>query len=215
VAELVEDSPCPLVLEIGCNDGDDSQDFLRQFERIQLHCFEPDPRPIAQFKARLQPEMASGRVHLHEYALGAEDGETTFWQSSGTTKGAHKQDWDLSGSTRKPTGHLKHSPWCKFDSQITVPLRRLDGVWQELGSPLIDFIWMDAQGGEGNVIAGGREALGRTRYVYTEYGHWREPLYDGQLNLDQTAAALGVDWQVVATYEGYNALFRNMALFVR
>lgn len=195
----------PWIVEIGCNDGDDSQQFLINFERARLHCFECDPRPIAQFKEKI----TDLRCELHECALGAEDGEVRFWQSGGTTKGAHKQDWDLSGSICKPTGHLKQSKWCTFDTQITVPLRRLDTFWKSWGEPIIDLIWLDVQGAESKVFAGGRQTLTRTRYLYTEYGHWREPLYEGQMNLPQTIEALGPDWEPLSSWEGYNLLARN------
>ena len=40
----------PVILEVGTNDGEDSEEFLKVFEKIQLYCFEPDPRAIKRFK---------------------------------------------------------------------------------------------------------------------------------------------------------------------
>lgn len=210
----------PLVLEIGCNDGDDSAVFVDTFPEIRLHCFEPDPRPIRQFKKKLMEHLGrlgkasegflSGSVRLHEVAVADKPGQATFFQSSGTTKGAHKKDWDLSGSLNKPTGHLKQSPWCKFNTTINVPVITLDSFYKDkIDGETIDLIWMDVQGGERNVISGGRLAIDHTRYIYSEFGHWREPLYEGQMNLEQTIAYLGDDWECMATYEGYNLLARN------
>ena len=58
----------PTVLEIGCNDGEDTQRFLDHFPGIKLYCFEPDPRAIAKFqrrindsRCRLMPVALSGQ----------------------------------------------------------------------------------------------------------------------------------------------------------
>ncbi len=57
-------------------------------------------------------------------------------------------------------------------------------------------------------IRGGQEALGKTRYLYTEYSN-RE-LYEGQVNLPQLLALLP-DYEVVARYPG-DVLLRNKTL---
>lgn len=200
----------PLILEVGCNDGDDSAVFVNTFAGGVLHCFEPDPRPIKQFKGR---NFDAARVVLHEVAVGDKPGVAQFYQSSGTTKGAHKQDWDLSGSLNKPTGHLKQSPWCKFRTTINVPVITLDSFYKDqINGQTIDLLWMDVQGGERNVISGGRLAVDNARFIYSEYGHWREPLYEGQMNLSQTMDFLGKDWETLATYENYNVLAVNRKL---
>lgn len=206
IRQLLDGLDCPLMLELGCNDGGDSQKFVRTVPALELHCIEPDPRPIAQFKAKQWPCS----VKLHEIAIGAIDGEMQFWQSSGTTKGAMKADWDLSGSLVKPTGHLRKSPWCTFDQQIMVPVRRLDSFWEDrLGCRRIDFLWMDVQGAEADVFAGGVEALQRVRFLYTEFNSWKEQLYEGALTLEQTQQTLGEGWALLGIFEGYNALFKN------
>lgn len=200
----------PIILEIGCNDGDDTEIFARTFPGGVIHCFEPDPRPIRQFKQRLMGDVS---ISLHEVAVADKPGMAKFWQSSGTTRGAHKQDWDLSGSLNKPTGHLKQSPWCKFRTSINVPVITLDDFYKNhLEGKTIDLVWMDVQGGEGNVISGGRRAIHSTRFIYSEFGHWKEPLYDGQMNLEQTISFLGANWEALATFEGYNVLLKNKRL---
>ena len=195
----------PRILEIGCNDGTDTL-LLAAIPDVELYCFECDPRPIARFQAN---EQMPARVQLFQYALGAADGKASFHQSGGTTQGAHLQDWDLSGSLKQPVGHKERHKWCNFDRTIEVEVRTLDS-WAKQFIPdlVVDFIWLDVQGAEGDVFAGGTETLKRTHYVYTEFNDWKKPLYEGDLNLSQTLAALGPAWAAVATYE-YNVLCVN------
>lgn len=210
-------TPRPLILEIGCNDGVDSLRFLQLFPEARLYCFDPEPRATRAWRERMAAYVAAGRCELDEIALSCASGEAPFHQSSGTTAGAHKQDWDLSGSLNPPTGHLEQSPWCKFERTITVTTRTLDEVAHEKrllalpldGSPAIDLIWLDVQGGERNVLLGGPQTLAVTRYLYLEFNHWRKPLYAGQMNLQQTLDQLGDQWEPLGIYEGYNLLARN------
>ena len=93
----------------------------------------------------------------------------------------------------------------RFERSISVPIRRLDGWCEEMGVPRIDFIWMDVQGAELDVIAGGVTALRNTRYLYTECNE-RE-LYEGQVGLRGLSRALP-DFRVLRRYPD-DVLFAN------
>ena len=81
----------------------------------------------------------------------------------------------------------------------------LDSWVQKEGIGMIDFIWADVQGAEADIIAGGKEALRNTRYLYTEYSNTE--LYEGQVNLNQLLKLLP-DFRVVRRYE-YDVLLKN------
>lgn len=91
---------------------------------------------------------------------------------------------------------------------IKVEVRTLD-TWSAKHEPgPIDFIWADIQGAEGDLVAGGRDTLARTKYVYTEcFDH---EFYEGA----PTRVAL-LDmlpgFEVVKLYES-DILLRNAAL---
>ncbi|MBI3861225.1 MAG: FkbM family methyltransferase [Planctomycetia bacterium] len=197
----------PLVFELGCNDGIDSANFLREFPGITLHCFEPDRRPLARFRERI----SDPRCTLHEFAIGAADGEVEFHLSGGNPPDGRMNDWDLSSSLRRPTGHLAAHPWCTFDRKMTVQTRSLDS-WLA-GRPeitVVDFIWADIQGAECDLIAGGAAALQeRTRYLYTEF--YEQPMYDGQIAGQEILDRLPA-FECIGVYEGYNMLLRNRQL---
>lgn len=176
--------PEPTVLDIGCNDGTHTLQFLNAFENPRIHSFEPDPRAAARFRGRVGP---CTNVSLYELALCDYHGEVTFYQSGGQPvdprMGCQPEGWDCSGSIRKPKDHLAVYPWVTFDSTISIKTTTLDRWCAAQQIDGIDFIWMDVQGAEMDVFRGGAKALSRTRFIYTEYSN-RE-LYEGQCTLSE------------------------------
>ena len=153
IHELV-DRDDPLILEIGCNDGTDTVEFLTTFPRCLIHCFECDPRPISDFRRKI----VDPRARLYEIAISDHDGTAILHMSGGTTAGAHKDDWDFSSSLLAPKLHLEQNPWVTFERDLEVPTVHLD-AWAEMSIPgrTVDFIWMDVQGAEHLVIAGDKD----------------------------------------------------------
>jgi FkbM family methyltransferase len=195
----------PLILEIGCNDGGDSLGFLAEFPSCRLHCFECDPRPIQSFRSNVSDD----RVQLHEVALSDHTGVATLHMSGGTDN-RFREDWDLSSSLLEPTGHLTAVPFVTFERTCQVETVRLDD-WADRVIPdgVVDFIWMDVQGAEHLVIAGGASTFARTRFCYFEYSD--SELYKGQQDLQALLRALGT-YRLLATYEN-NALAVNTGLW--
>jgi 2-O-methyltransferase len=196
----------PLILEIGCNDGGDTLEFLAEFSDCRIHCFECDPRPIQDFRSRVSDD----RCQLNEVAVSDRTGCEMLHMSGGTRDNVHKKDWDLSSSLLEPTGHLSVHPWVTFDRTCEVRAVRLDD-WAEQVIPegVIDFVWMDVQGAEHLVIAGGASTFARTRFCYFEYAE--APLYKGQQSLPTLLDALG-PYRLLATYQLHNALAINAGL---
>lgn len=215
-AEKIRDlvGPSPLMVEIGCNDGTDTNKFLKVLPGARIYCFEPDPRAIARFEKTVNDDRAS----LIKAAVSDTNGSATFYGSSGQPPEAQRtpdashycflEEWDLSGSLYKPTGHLAKSPWVQFpeDRQYTVMTMTLD-AWLDLHREIsqIDFIWADVQGAEGPLIRGGTFALSVTRYFFTEF--YDTPLYEGQVSLS-TIQAMLPDFDLLGTHAD-DALFKN------
>jgi FkbM family methyltransferase len=198
----------PVILDIGCNDGSHTLEFLRLFASARVYAFEPDPRALASFRSKVN----DARAGLFDLAISDEDGVTEFHVSDGVPPAEWKDlrpaGWDLSGSIRKPKEHLAENPWCEFKETISVRTKRLDTWRREEGVESIDFIWADVQGAEENLIRGGAEALRRTRYFYTEYSD-RE-LYEGQIGLREIRGLLP-DFDVLYRFSN-DVLLKNRAL---
>ncbi|MBL8227498.1 MAG: FkbM family methyltransferase [Bryobacterales bacterium] len=200
--------PDPVILEIGCNDGSETLRFAELLPSAMIYAFEPDPRALQAFKDRVRSE----RVKLFAMAICDVDGSRQFHVSSGRPSPAVDvplSGWDKSGSLRKPKEHLRVHPWCTFADTIMVETKRLDTWCSEEGVSSIDFIWADVQGAEVDLIQGGRSALARTRYLYTEYNN-RE-LYEGQADL-HTLQKLLPEFDLVFRFSN-DALFKNRLLY--
>ncbi len=196
----------PVILEIGCNDGTHTLRFLEIFSNPTIYCFEPDPRAAERFRKNVG---ARPNVHLFEMAVSDREGEITFFQSSGHREARDEigmpKGWDLSGSIRKPTGHIDADPRITFTRTLTVPTARLDSWCEAHGIDRIDFLWMDVQGGEGDVFKGGQRALARTRILYTECCDTEQ--YEGQLTTKHLLSTLE-KFEVLVRYPN-DVLLRN------
>ncbi len=199
--------PDPTILEIGCNDGQHTLRFIEMFEKPRIYCFEPEPRAVERFRKNVGKLP---NVNLFEIALSDCNGEITFYQSDGHHNEkeleAIPKGWDLSGSIKKPKEHLEVDPCVKFNRTIKVKSETLDAWCDKHEINTIDFIWMDVQGAEGEVLRGGKNILSNTRFIYTEYSN-RE-LYEGQMNLKELLK-LSKDFKVLVRYPG-DVLLQNM-----
>jgi hypothetical protein len=81
-----------------------------------------------------------------------------------------------------------------FGEAIDVELVALDTFYQEHKLDVVDFIWADIQGAEGEMIRGGRRMLEHTRYLYIEYSD--DELYDKQPSLKEILEMLP-DFRVI------------------
>lgn len=178
------DKENPIILEIGANIGQTTFEFIKEMPTATIHCFEPEPRAIREFKKIFNHPQ----IHLHEIAIGSYNGFVEFHQSSGV-EWTTPDGWNQSGSIKPPKTHLELYPWVKFENKITVPISRLDD-WAKLHNiNHVDFIWADVQGAEADLLAGGQKIFCSTRYIYTEYSN--DEQYLGQINLNQIMSLLG------------------------
>lgn len=198
--------PDPTILEIGANDGRDTIRFIKDFPRLQIHCFEPEPRAIRRWQSAV-PKRAG--VTLVETAVGAINGEIEFHASGGREEKRGPEGWDQSGSIRRPTGHLTKYATVTFPTTFKVPITRLDD-WAAKAkfTRRVDLIWADVQGAEIDVIQGARRVLSNTMFFYTEYSDFE--LYEGQVSLKELRRLLP-NFRVHTLFGG-NVLFVNRRL---
>jgi 2-O-methyltransferase len=203
----------PIILDIGTNNGGHTRAFFNLFPYGIIHSFEPDPRCIAKFKNNL---ASYPRAKLHEIAIGAANGTAEFYASGGQNLAAGYEmqgGWDMSGSLRKPTGHLEEHPGITFENKFPVIIQTLDDWYIKNLNGNIDFIWADVQGAELDLIKGGLHTFqNHTRYFYTEYSN--KELYEGQINLDQILEQL-TNFDVIAEFKNdfdCDVLLKNKTL---
>ncbi len=93
-----------------------------------------------------------------------------------------------SGSIRKPVKHLELFPEIIFPNIHITPCMSLDHLFLSVGVPYIDLLWVDIQGAERDMIAGGGLALSKTRYLLIEAE--QTELYEGQALRDELLSLL-------------------------
>ncbi len=190
-------SPC--VVELGARTGED-EPWIRG-------CCHEDPCYIM-----VEPDLPNAQLILdhprgldrnRRLILGAvaeHDGECQFHVSWNPADGSR-----TSGSIRKPTGHVVYYPNTEFTGVNTVPCWKLDTIFQKEWLTKIDLLWVDIQGAERDMIAGGRCALDRTRFLFMEVEDGE--LYAGQALRDDLIGMLA-GWRINADL-GQNILFEN------
>ncbi len=149
--------PDPVILDIGACDGTDSIELRMLFPRATIHCFEPEP---SNFQKLLVKTQGLG-IACHPLALGAAPGRARFFVSSGLPCAS-------SSSLREPTGHVEAHPSIRFDRTIDVQVARLADWVQAHGVERIDFLWMDAQGSELDILRNAGDVLKTVRVIHTE-----------------------------------------------
>ncbi|MCI0393432.1 MAG: FkbM family methyltransferase [Chloroflexi bacterium] len=155
-------------LELGAHEGTDTA-WLAQIPDVTIHAFEPDPR---------NHQSPRPNVVLHRAAVAERDGLGSLILS----QQGWGQEWTHSSSIKQPKNHLHRFP-VTFGGTAQVRLVALDTFYQQHGLDVIDFIWADIQGAEGEMIRGGRRTLAHTRYLYTEYSD--DELYEEQATLKE------------------------------
>jgi FkbM family methyltransferase len=162
-----------LFLELGAHDGSDTA-WMAALPEVAIHAFEPDPR-------NHPPPLDN--VVLTRAAVSDRSGRLPFILS----KTGWGQPWTHSSSLKQPKNHLSRYP-VTFGETIEVNSITLDDYALHHGLGTVDFMWADIQGAEGEMIRGGRDLLGRTRYLYTEYAD--DELYEGQVTLNDICGML-------------------------
>lgn len=201
----------PIIIEIGANDGSTTREFLRHFPACRLYLFEPDKRCIDKiYKSDLYKYIDNGQIVFSSFAIGKDCDKREWYKSSGNPGGnwIHYGDWDKSGSIMKPKNHIKQHEWCKFDNTETVIVVNLDTVFHGF-KEVIDFVWADVQGAEGEMIEGGIDTFKKNvKYLFTEYSN--NEMYEGQVNLEKIIKKL--ECFEIIKQEPDNVLLKNMGL---
>jgi len=155
-------------LELGAHQGWDTA-WMAEIPSVTVHAFEPDPR---------NNQAPRKNVTLRRAAIADSDGRGRLTLS----KQGWGHEWTHSSTMKRPKNHSRYFP-VTFGETIEVELLTLDTFYKRQGLDVIDFIWADIEGAEREMIRGGRQALARTRYLYTEYSD--EELYENQATLKE------------------------------
>ena len=168
------------IIHIGGHHGEELEDYID--EGIQnIILFEPlsDCFDVIGYKC----QDLNANIEGHQVALGSERGIAKMYVSDN-----EKQ----SSSILKPKVHLTHHPHVKFPETEDVEVHLLDDYLPNIND--YNFINMDVQGFELEVLKGGKKALEQVNYVYCEVN--RDEVYENNAyveEIDEFLAGYGME----------------------
>ncbi len=157
------------IVIVGASEGEEVERLHRTYPAASFLCFEPNPNTFRSMKEKVR---SAPHVVLSNLALSDAPGKTTFYELSMQGNGSLlKPDIESWASTLR----LKEKSMTSFEVDVST----LDCEAAKL--PSVDLLWMDVQGAEGHVLAGGTETLKRTRAVFLEIALVHSPYNGAQL----------------------------------
>jgi FkbM family methyltransferase len=150
----------PVVLDVGANIGLATLAMSTALpDSARLLAVEPSPRNLAHLRRNLAANgLGPPRVEVVAAAVGAEPGSLGF----------HESDYGA-GSHLVSGHHLADGSM----PAVSVPVETLDRVASSRGLGRLDFIKIDVEGFEPDVLAGAAGAIERFRpVVYMEFNSW-------------------------------------------
>ena len=157
------------IIHIGAHRGQEISDYIDGgIQDIIL--FEP---LTANFKI-LAENLAEMNANIsgHQVALGNEEKRVTMYLSSNE---------QMSSSILRPMKHIQNHPTVLFEGTEEVDMMRLDSYSDETEE--FNFINMDVQGYELEVLKGGTETLNHIDYVYCEVN--RDEVYENNAYIEE------------------------------
>jgi FkbM family methyltransferase len=174
------------IIHVGAHYGEEISEYIENgiqdivlFEPLS-ECFDVLAQKVMTLNANIEG---------HQVALGSAPGTATMYLSDN-----EKQ----SSSILKPKVHLTHHPHVKFNGTEEVEVDLLDNF----DTKDYNFLNMDVQGYELEVLKGATETLKRVDYVYCEVN--RDEVYEGNAyveELDEFLSSYGME-RVETSWEG-------------
>ena len=154
--EVFETSKIQNILWVGGCDGEDAVLLNEAFPGREIHILEPVADSFQQLCANVAPYP---NMHAWQVAAGAAEGELEMFV-----------DEFRAASSLLPYAEitLEHFPFLGRQTRQKVKVRAVDDLVAEWGCNGIDFMFVDVQGFEDNVLRGGVKMLAGCRGVLIE-----------------------------------------------
>ncbi len=166
----------PIIVEAGAHIGTDTQRMSAKWPNGTIYAFEPNPKlyPILQ-----KNSGGSSNIHTFCLALGNRIGMADFYISKPIEPNA---PGDASSSLFPPSKEHWRWSWIGFEEPISVLITTLDAWAEEHQVDHVDFLWLDMQGSEFQMLSACPEILKSVKVIQTEYS--KLPYYEGTVLFD-------------------------------
>ncbi len=202
ITGILKKIEAPVIVELGAYHGEDSAWMRQVAPNYKLNVLvEPDSR---NFSHVLRSVQGYAEVFPVMGAISNRTGRTIFYTGLNQDQPA---GISASGSIRNPTAHREIFPDITFPLNLRthVACWTLDDLIKDLHIDSVDLLWVDIQGAERDMIAGGQRTLRNTRYLFIEAEE--QAFYEGQAVRPELLAMLP-GWEVIGEFE-YNLLLEN------
>lgn len=209
IAQFLPDNP--IIVEAGAHHGTDTKAMSLQWPKGTIHAFEPRSDVYKKLCAYISQ---CKNVRTYPFALGEYNGIALFHLSSTSpTYSSNPTLHDGQSSLFSPIKEVWPKDWVTdilFLSQVTVPVVTLDSWAQQNNIQNIDFLWLDVQGPECQILRASPNILKTVKAIKTEFS--REPLYEGTVPFAEYKSWLETQGFVCVEED---AGFHGDAIFIR
>lgn len=150
-----------IVFDVGANLGDWTQEVLKKHPDLEVHLFEPIPQVYKTLLQNLAEPIQQGNVIPLNFALGEKEEVKTFY---------NYEELPVLSTFHRRLEVEKQG--LSTPKEFTVLTTTLDSYCQRQGLKRINFLKIDVEGGELNVLYGAKQLLktGGIDYIQFEYG---------------------------------------------
>ena len=142
------------IVQAGAHYGQEIEQFLKHNPDLKIIAFEPNELSFSKLKEKFK-EIDG--VLVFKKALGSEIKDAEFWLASNDGQ---------SSSLLRPSEHLQLAPHVKFDNIAFVSVETLDSYLSLMCDH--NFLIIDTQGSELDVLIGAAKTLEHIEYIYVE-----------------------------------------------
>ncbi len=149
-----------IVFDVGANIGNYSKAVLKycnEFNNVNIHCFEPSKSTFELLKDNLE---GKDNIILNNVGLNSMDRETKLYS--------------FAGNSQLSSIYKRELDYCNIpnDGEEKVKLITLDSYCRSNGINYIDFLKIDVEGNEIEVLKGAKEMLEKKNinYIQFEFG---------------------------------------------
>jgi FkbM family methyltransferase len=196
---FLKDMDIKTILDIGANEGQFVEEIYNIFPEAKIYSFEPLTEIYQSLKKKIEYKT---RLHAYNIALGEQDGEKTFYMSSGSASSSVLKMGKL---------HKILFPDTATITEQVVTIKRLDNVE---GIHIQDnlMIKIDVQGAEDKVILGGIETFKKAKIIITEVSY--ATLYENQPLFKEIFSLLDkINFKYIGNIEQFYHPKNNAPLF--
>jgi FkbM family methyltransferase len=152
IQRRVPGKPLRIIFDVGANIGQSAHVFARQFPQSAVYCFEPSAATFQQLKNNLKQY---NNISFHQLALG---------QSQQEVKMAHAGSSDQNRILKAGEEQLVSK-----DVQLeNIRMQTLSGFCQEQRVPTIDYLKIDTEGFDLEVVKSGQDMLSSSAINFIE-----------------------------------------------